>query len=245
MAFITDPSAASIGIKRAVVTAAFLLDKTKCDSIGKLERIDGWDYFLYTNDASKVNAPGWTIREITPPFSKGVYCAKHIKWMTHLYLPDYDIIMWIDGFAMPNTRKKDTLNETAQRLLEAPETYSLPIILRKHPYLSTVESELNECIRLKKIDSKMKDTVVEYLKEQEYPISMKGLFWTEYIIKNNKCPKMIAFSETLFKFITEVCYRDQICFPFVLWKSSLTLSDKNIINDLSVWNGAKINHNYV
>ena len=231
-------------LRKAVVTAAFLIEKTKCDSIGKLERIDGWDYIMFTNDASKVVAPGWDIRQIDPPFSKGVYCAKHIKWMTHLYVPEYDIIMWIDGFAMPNPRKKDALDSIAIKL--AGEPYSLPIILRKHPYLTTVESELNECIRLKKIDGIMKTTVLSHFKDTGYDVSTKSLYWTEYIIKNNRSPIMREFSTEMFNLLMDVCYRDQVCFPYMLWKFGIELpAEKHIVNDLSTWNGAKINHNYV
>ena len=231
-------------IKKAVVTAAFLIEKSKCDSIGKLERIDGWDYIMFTNDSSKVVAPGWDIRQIDPPFSKGVYCAKYVKWMTHLYLPEYDIIMWIDGFAMPNPRKKDALDSIAIKL--AGDPYSLPIILRKHPYLTTVESELNECIRLKKIDETMKTTVLSHFKDTGYDVSTKSLYWTEYIIKNNRSTIMREFSTEMFSLLMNLCYRDQVCFPYMLWKFGVELpADKHIVNDLSTWNGAKINHEYI
>ena len=93
-----------------VVSALFMTDKPKMDESGPLDPVDDWDYILFTNDRStlvdsKVD-PRWEIREVECIFEYGVYMTKHIKWMTHEYLPEYDVVIWVDCFYSPNLKKR-------------------------------------------------------------------------------------------------------------------------------------------
>ena len=98
--------------KVAVVTGYFLIDFEELDLLpNNFTKIDNFDYYLFTNVKSKLThlSEFWNIIEVdTTNVTHGVYITKRVKWLTHEYLPDYDIIIWVDSFIIPNHLKINT-----------------------------------------------------------------------------------------------------------------------------------------
>jgi hypothetical protein len=118
--------------KIAVVTSLFLIDFISLDHCGPFERIPEWDYFLFTNDKTKIeNTFNWNVVELTDmSFANGVYASKYVKWKTHELLPDYDIILYLDCFLVPNHKRYNELTDIMKKVIEKDSTH--PIYFRNH-----------------------------------------------------------------------------------------------------------------
>jgi hypothetical protein len=115
--------------KIAVVTAMFLIEFPELDTLSSnFEKCDNYDYYVFTNDKTVIEkiTNEWNIIEIDcSNQTKGVYLTKRVKWLTHEYLPDYDIIIWVDSFIVPNSLKIDEIHEMIDKVFHT----NVPIMM--------------------------------------------------------------------------------------------------------------------
>jgi hypothetical protein len=205
-------------LKIAVVTGIFIIEKTSMDKCGLFEKIPGFDYILFTNDKEKIGStPGWDVREIKVNYSRGVYAAKRVKWLTHEYLPEYDIIIWIDAFMTPNIKMLKDLQNIITLINNS--EYSISI---HHAYFKNIKEDIDFCVMHKRISKQMANEITEYLiKCNSPPETPCKTFWSCSLIKNNRDPNLIKFSEELFDLIEKIGYRDQHWLPYLINKHNL------------------------
>ena len=208
-------------IKVAVVTALFLMDFDKMDQIyNNFTKVDNWHYYLFTNNKKKCgNTYPYTVKEIdVSKFKYGVHATKNIKWLTHQYLPGYDIVIWVDSFICLNNFKIDDIKLLIKKVYEDSNT---PIIMRKQAFKS-VEEDIKWCLGRKRINQETALNIRKYLSDKKFPTNtISKTYWSSAIIKNNKNKKLQEFSNDLYKIVSTVGYRDQHWLPFLFKKYNL------------------------
>ena len=88
-------------------TAIFSKSEKPLDKPSNFERITGIDYILFTNyNPTLFLNCGWNnIIQIPHLFDNPVLSAKTIKWKSHQFLSEYDIVIWLDSFLSPSKSK--------------------------------------------------------------------------------------------------------------------------------------------
>lgn len=221
-----------------VVSALFMTDKPKMDESGPLDPVDDWDYILFTNDRStlvdsKVD-PRWEIREVECIFEYGVYMTKHIKWMTHEYLPEYDVVIWVDCFYSPNLKKRGEW----EALIDIITTdYNRPLMMRTQKFQS-VEEDMQWCFDHHRVTKELVQTTSEYLATRGWDVREKSrTYWTSVMIKNNKSSLLQCLSMELMQLVTTRCCRDQHWLPYLFQKYKITCD--LFPNSLVICNGVQ------
>jgi hypothetical protein len=207
---------------------------------------------MFTNDKNKAKyfSNDWNIIEIdSDGIKNGVYLTKRIKWLTHEYLPDYDIIIWIDSFIIPNNIKIENINEIINICLD--EKKNIPIFMRTQ-HFTCIQDDINWCIKNNRINNKMSKKIIDYIENVEnFSVNKKTqTYWSSAIIKNNKNENLINMSYELYNYIINICYRDQHILPVLLNKFNITcniikynMSNDNIFINKGQQNSN--NHNYI
>jgi hypothetical protein len=209
--------------KIAVVTSLFLIDLQSLDECGPLQKIPQWDYFLFTNDKTKIenaNTIHWNVVELTDmSFPNGVYASKYVKWKTHELLPDYDVILYLDNFMVPNHDRYKELTDIMSDVVK--NESSAPIYFRNQ-FHKNVASDIQWCIGNNRITNNMANNIKQYLLEHGFDCHVSSdTFWTSAIIKNNKSPILKQMGDELYDLVLTVGYRDQHWVPYLLKKYGL------------------------
>jgi hypothetical protein len=236
----------SNSLKIAVVTAIFLIETDKIDECGGIpNRNPDWDYILFTNDKTKLeNVNGWDIREIDcSSYTHGVYASKRIKWFTHEFLPEYDIIIWVDCFITPNLKMLDEIKRMINNVHENP---TMPIMMRTQKF-NCIRDDIEWCIKNNRITKEMASNIINHIDESGIikADEKTQTYWSSAIIKNNKHERLQTMVKELFELVTTIGYRDQHWLPYLFKKYSLHC-DINRTKDLFIITGKQIkeNHNY-
>ncbi len=197
--------------KKAFYTAIFG-NYLPIDNPKQFEKIDGWDYFLFTNINPSFFYTSWNIINIDKTYTCNILNARNIKWNGHPLLNDYDTLIWMDPYLEFNIQKISEFNKLLSK-------YShIDIIFKKHPFRSCIYEECNTVIQLNK------DNSINVNKNRDIFLSEKmpyhyGLIETNFIIyNNNKTVK--DFFNKVFLFMIDKSYRDQLSLTYNIWKHS-------------------------
>ena len=71
---------------------------------------DGWDFVCFSD--RDLNSNTWEIRKTIPLYSDNTRTARKHKLLTHRFLPEYDISLWVDG----NIKVVGNINELLYHL---------------------------------------------------------------------------------------------------------------------------------
>lgn len=223
----------------AVVTAVFTRNNIPVDDVGCFQKDHPeWDYILFT-DSTELKAEGpWEVRVIEPPFGYRLYATKHVKWLTHLYLPDYDFIVWVDSYYRPSS--PDLLDPVFHSLT----TYNRPIAMRTQNKANVMQ-DMSWCLTNGCIDAAYVSRVTDRLKGLGHdPNQDSQTFWSSGMVKANKNPLLWAMADDLFRCLVEVGYRDQHWLPYVF--SKYRINCQILPNGMFTRVGSRIhgNHHY-
>jgi hypothetical protein len=200
------------------------------DMPGQFQRIPNWDYILLTNvvNAKQVfRNSGWSkgeIRTMEPPEDEmpdrnrrgwQIYAARWCKWHPHRLFPDYDYVIWIDGWQVPDFSKKDKWNELLTNIAEHPTAH---MIHDKHTKNTCIYQEHQSIIFCEK------DTYVNMLKVSKYIKTMGcpqnlGLFWTGCYIYKPGSNLLHRSLQNLWEDMMLYTYRDQALLMFEIWRN--------------------------
>ncbi len=175
---------------------------------------EGYDYFCLTDNPKITDGTIWQ------PLIKNISTRdasrqnRYHKMMPHLFFPDYDMSLYIDG----RIRIKGTLKPLVENSLG--ETN---ISFRKHPDRSCLYEEAARCIK-KRLDNPniIRKQILKYMKEH-YPKS-NGLVNGGIILRKHNNPNVIAAMNLWWDEVLRFSKRDQISLNYVLWKKRLNFS---------------------
>lgn len=195
--------------------SALFTDKNKpCDKIQSFNRIDNWDYILFTN--LDIKSDSWTVIKIDLPDPNYIISAKMVKWLSHEYLSEYDIVYWMDAYCIFNNDKKEILERTVLRL----EKSLVPLFIKEHPSRDCIYDEADACLEYKKIDKNTHTQVIKFLEDHKVPRHY-GLYETNSMLKINNNKTVIKIGKELIKVLKELTYRDQLILTYILFKNKI------------------------
>jgi hypothetical protein len=242
-------------MKVVVFTAIMVnnpLDNKPIDNPKMFKMIPGWDYVLVTNIGNTIfNHSGWikgTILKMEPPKEEmpdrnhthwSIYANRWCKWHPDKLFPDYDYIIYIDGFQVPDISK---LKEW-QILIQQFSTQNKSIIQSLHNKQNCIYKEHNIIIQCKKDTKEAMNKTTVYLKSMGFPEN-KSLMWNGCYIYKARSPVIQKVWNDLWEDMLIYTYRDQALLVYEIWKNNAF--DEWIIHNLyNMVINVDSNHNHV
>jgi hypothetical protein len=173
---------------------------------------DGYDYVCFT-DNEDFSSDVWDIRPL-PKEVEGLSQIKKqrfIKINPHLFLPEYELSVWVDG----NVTLKGNLNELTEKTL----VDDCSIYVPKHPSRNCIYSEAKAVISMRKDKEENVNPQIDRYEKEGFP-SKYGLLQSNIVIRkhnNEDCKKIM---ETWSDEVINGSHRDQLSFNYVLWKNN-------------------------
>lgn len=156
-------------------------------------------YILFTDDP-KIKSDVWDVR-LTELTESPRRMARKIKLLPHVFLPDHDMSLWIDG---------------SMQQVESFGFCDIELGLYKHRYLNSVHEIMERCLKNKwDWESKIKS---HYPKYENFP---KHTVYETAIVMRKNSEKVREFNELWWKELNEGSERDQISLPYVLHKTQI------------------------
>lgn len=155
----------------------------------------------------------WEMRVACNESTDPVRNAKKHKILPHLYFPDAEYSLWIDG----TISLKVPLDDLIHKYLQNTDIAMFP-----HPYRNCLYDEALTCITLG-LDNPdtIKKQVEEYNLEGYLP--RRGLFEATVILRRHT-NEIRAFNETWWDEIQRGSKRDQISLPYALHKTATDIT---------------------
>ena len=200
-------------MKKIAVLTSLFGSKSPLRSLSDEEASYEVDYFAFV-DRVHEETTGWK-QIVSPSFScDPMYShrrdAKPYKLAPYLFLQDYDVFLWVDSCQLikmdPNRIRKEYLRDNDVALFD-------------HPYRNCAWAEGYVCITQSGVGIDHPDLISSQLRFYETVGMPKnfGLYEMScYMIRNNDVTKKMGLTwlEQVFKFGS----RDQVSFPYVLWR---------------------------
>lgn len=160
----------------------------------------------------------WEIRVIDPEPK----IFRKVKINPHLFLPDHEKSVWIDGHLQP----------TDLSVFDKSGFW-----LMKHPVRNCIYQEARECITLRKDNPGTINEQMERYRMEGYPID-NGLSATGVIIRDNT-PANRAFNEFWWHQVRIGSVRDQLSFDYCAWKTGLEFEQFPFLHNIKKWKHTK------
>ena len=217
-------------MKVVVFTAIMVnnpLNTKPIDNPKSFEMIPGWDYVLVTNIVLPIfNHSGWikgTILKMEPPKEEmpdryhkrwSIYANRWCKWHPDKLFPDYDYIIYVDGFQVPDISK---LTEW-QTLIQQFSTQNKNIIQSLHNKHKCVYEEHHAIVKYNKDTQEAMDKTTAYLIRMNYPVNNIFL-WNGCYIYKARSPTIQKVWNDLWNDMLIYTYRDQALLVYEIWKN--------------------------
>ncbi|MDP8566377.1 glycosyltransferase domain-containing protein [Methylophilus aquaticus] len=196
--------------KIAVYTAIF----GGYDSAPVLNHIDpAVDYILYTEEAEFVAPAPWQVRVIPAMFEDPQMDARRVKLLSHLFLYDYDVTVWIDG--------NFTLEKLTAALIEECVSRA-PVALCKHQFRNCIYDEAGEIIR-RGIDALTPVLrQIQHYQVRQFPAQF-GLHVTSFLVRDHRSANVIKLNMRWWELLSANSKRDQLAFDYVRWECQIPM----------------------
>jgi hypothetical protein len=172
------------------------------------QNYEGADFYFYT-DKELTEQEHWIERSATTLFTDPRRNARYHKLLSHEMFPEYDFTIWLDGSVV--------LKTPAQTLID--ELGDADILTSFHPIRKTVREEAEECKRLHlDIPGKIETHVQKML--DDWFLDDFGLAETKVVVRRNN-DEVKKFNKIWFYSLVTGSLRDQLTFPYVVWKTGI------------------------
>lgn len=204
-------------LKKCFVSACIGNKGQTVDKITKFTPVKGWEYILFTNLQLPSDLP-WERRAVERTFDDPAMDAKMYKWLTHKFLPDYDIIVWIDCYLSPNTRTIELFEKDIYtNLIEN----KAGILHRPHAERTCIWDECDAVVKSRRAKPEDVQKNRRLLEKVAMPRNL-GLFDTNILVKNNKDTHVQTVCEEIFETMKTASNRDQLVVTYVYYKEKFT-----------------------
>ncbi|MBE70546.1 MAG: hypothetical protein CMO07_07335 [Thalassospira sp.] len=181
------------------------------DDVRSLPPFPGWDFVLLTDKKPSLwkrllRRSRWQVRLFDNPGLDLTRYSRLPKLKPHLFFPDYDYSVYIDG----NARFERDPSE----LLEALGWPSFAV--SEHPFRSNLYDEFSEC-------SRMGYDAPDVFERQEEKYRAEGLsdpaplYENNLILRRHNEAKVMELGDLWFDELGKESKRDQLSLPYVCW----------------------------
>jgi len=190
--------------KIAVYTAIFgARDTYKEPPPGK------FDSFLFTDTPTTTERA--IVRRIPSMLADPVRSARMLKLLPHLFLPDYEITLWIDGSML---LMRDDVNTLVDLYLKDANLATF-----RHYLRDCIYEEARACVEQRKDDPYLIQQQVDGYRAERYP-EHDGLVETRVLLRRSLADDVVAFDHAWWCEVRDKSRRDQLSFNYVLRKLS-------------------------
>ena len=193
------------GLTKCFYTAIIGLPGQMCDTLGPVTPISGWDYICFTNQDTLSPSLGWKIIRVDYTGTRPMVESKHYKWMSHTWLSEYDVTVWVDGYITPNPQKAATLEHWITTMKEN----NTRILHRPHVDRDCIWDECEAVVRYQRDTPQNVERVRRALVAAAMPKHW-GLFDTNIIIKFQKNLELQEICSTIYRLLETESVRDQL-----------------------------------
>jgi hypothetical protein len=176
--------------------------------------LKGWDYICFSNDLKQQNYSVWRIRPIPFKFRDNLRLSRYVKLNPHRVLDNYKYSLWIDS-------NLTIINHSIENILNEFIKDDIMISVPKHPFRICAYDEAMTCIREGRDKKQIIEKQIEFLKNEGFPYE-NGLFENNIIFRQHNNSQVIQQSNDWWKNYIQFSKRDQLSFPYTLWKNKLT-----------------------
>lgn len=194
-----------------VVNATFFgEEKPNLIKLPQQPQFDDVEYKFFTNKPEMVEGDSWKIIHIDQQsnFRKK---ARHVKTNIHEFVSDTDYWLWIDNDCQ--------LQVDPHNFIQYLEDCDL--VVMPHPERGDIVEEANILLKWRPEQSQgIQEAISQYYKEGYVP---KDLYETKVLMRRNT-EKVRELNSLWWKEIQTHSIRDQISFPYVLWKTKMFIN---------------------
>ena len=218
----------SIDINSIVVYTAISNKYDKLKENSNFEK-NGLDFVAFLENPIKSKT--WEFRQINSSFEEPNRNSKIHKILSHLYFPDKEYSLWMDG------SMSIKINFSLEKLI-ATYLNDCDLAVFKHPRRSCVYEEAKTCMEKKLDDPIIIQNQIKRYMEEGHPC-YNGLQECGIILRRHT-DQIKEFNENWWEEIKNGSKRDQISFPYVVRKMNLKInyfSGFTVKNDFFYNNG--------
>ena len=183
-----------------------------------------WDYVCFTDQNITSNV--WEIRPI-PECLKDLSQVKRqriLKIQPHIYLNEYDEVIWCDANVMITSNFDELLNAYN----------SAKLLFKKHPNRQCIYEELIACVKYKKEKKEMTDSLQKRYIAEGMPENF-GLYETNIFYRSLQDERVNKLMDMWANELINNSHRDQLSLTYCIWK----LNCKDIISEFDNSNFTK------
>ena len=190
-----------------------------------LTKFSNVDYYLFTDNVDKFRkySKNFIIKEIDNEILKlgKIIANRYIKLHPSEVLGDYDFYIYVDG----NVRIISDIRRFITKIND-----KTGIAMHLHRERNCIYDEVKACILLKRGSKKMLLNQINRYQKEGFPKEY-GMNEATIIVSNNKKIAINLLNQWYKEFIKSNSLRDQIAWPYVLWKNNLKIFDVGILGD--------------
>jgi len=198
-------------MKKIIYTVLFGNNKLKLNEPEYINK--DWSLICFTD--RNINSVNWNIVKVE--HNDLLKKSREIKIRCDKFL-DFDVCLYIDSQFII---KCDIDNFIGKNLKN-------DFLLMKHNNRKCLYSEAKHCIRVKKGNKNVILKQIEQYQNEGFPKDF-GLYACGIMLRKNT-PEIINFMKLWYDEIYKYTYRDQISFPYILWKYPIKLDALNFKN---------------
>ena len=171
-----------------------------------------WDYICFT-DNPNLTSNIWEIRLIDNLELDNVRNARVVKILPHKFLKEYDYSIWVDaGFQI--------IGDIEEYIIKYSTGKSMLGFI--HSDRVCVYDEATACINAKKDDEQIIENQISKYKKECFPEHF-GLIETGVLFRKHHDNDLIKVMEDWYSEVINFSKRDQLSFPYVLWKNNFEM----------------------
>lgn len=148
------------------------------------------------------------------------HLSKIVKILPHLYFKDYEYSIWVDGTT--------TIIGDLVAYIDRMDNHKKVIGMFDNPVHDCIYTEANFLIYYNRVPEKIIKKQINEYKAEGYP-SHNGMFECTVIVRKHNDILCRKIMENWWEQIIKYSMRDQISFPYVLWKNKLGYNDVYIL----------------
>lgn len=192
--------------------------------LGELKKI-GVDVVFFTDDRTIVSTELYEVRYVDIKYSDSYRTAREIKIRPDLYLPNYDISIWVDSSVIL-TNTTFIVSQIFSALKDANMAF------QTSPYRTCTYEEEKAVLRYKKDVKHITSRQMKKYMRADFPKGY-GMFQTNILYRRHNERDCINFCDLWLREVLSHSHRDQLSCMYILWRTGTKV---NVINfeDLSV-----------